>query len=548
MLKASEEVRLVMSQRPARLARFGVFELDTQANELRRRGLRVHLPDQAARVLRLLVLRQGSIVTTEELRRELWQDSLYVDFGHAIHNAMNRVRRALQDSAEHPRYVETVPRRGYRFLAPVEWFSIGEPPGTGPAREQTTAQPGPIPTAVRGVHQTALRPRVLLTGAGILLLLAASLVGAWRTLGPASTSHCTHPNGLRDNRVTMVRAFRGQVLSVCQRGADGGDWVVYRSGGDGRHAMDSGAEDQVVAYAGGDHVEHLEVLPGGVVTVLFHSGWKAFWEIWLSPDGEELKGGGKAQLVYRGTSPVERVAPYGDGMLTVFRGSAVDAADRVYFSPDGRDPGGGGRTRKVYDGPARVDAIQPFRGGVLTALSDPTTGEPRGVFLSPDGEHLGGGGETAAVYLGQARVHSIAVTQCGVLTAFRGRAGRMSRVFLSPDGRRLGGGGGTRLVYGGWGEVEMMVPYRQGVITAFRAPSTGESLGIYFSPDCDHLAGGESTVSLNGGADQVSALAVVDDRILAAFVERSERLKAGRLLELSIGGPPGMEESAGSWR
>ena len=99
---------------------FGVFELDLQAGELRKHGLRVRLQEQPLKVLVMLLERHGDIVTREELQKELWPADTFVDFDHGVNKAINKVRDALGDSAESPRFVETVSRRGYRFLAEVK--------------------------------------------------------------------------------------------------------------------------------------------------------------------------------------------------------------------------------------------------------------------------------------------------------------------------------------------------------------------------------------------------------------------------------------------
>ncbi|HKU25744.1 MAG TPA: winged helix-turn-helix domain-containing protein, partial [Candidatus Sulfotelmatobacter sp.] len=99
--------------------RFGIFELDLRAGELRRQGHKVKLQDQPFQVLTRLLERPGEIVTREELRGRLWPADTFVDFDHSLNAAIRRLRDALGDSAENPRFVETVARRGYRFLAPV---------------------------------------------------------------------------------------------------------------------------------------------------------------------------------------------------------------------------------------------------------------------------------------------------------------------------------------------------------------------------------------------------------------------------------------------
>lgn len=110
-----------MSERPPALLRFGVFELDLESRELRRRGRLVPLPGQPFTVLALLASRPGTLVTRAELCRALWGESVHVDHERGLNFCVNRVRRALGDSARTPRFLETVKQQGYRFLAqPVE--------------------------------------------------------------------------------------------------------------------------------------------------------------------------------------------------------------------------------------------------------------------------------------------------------------------------------------------------------------------------------------------------------------------------------------------
>lgn len=100
--------------------RFGAFEADVSSGELRKHGLKIKLPDQSFQVLVMLLERPRQVLTREELRKKLWPADTFVDFDHGLNNAMNRLREALGDSAEAPRFIETLPRRGYRFIAPVE--------------------------------------------------------------------------------------------------------------------------------------------------------------------------------------------------------------------------------------------------------------------------------------------------------------------------------------------------------------------------------------------------------------------------------------------
>jgi len=100
--------------------RFGLFEADTATGELRRQGIRIKINAQPFQVLCLLLERPGELLTRDEIARDLWPDGTFVDYEHGVNSAINRIREALGDSAANPRFVETLARRGYRFVAPVE--------------------------------------------------------------------------------------------------------------------------------------------------------------------------------------------------------------------------------------------------------------------------------------------------------------------------------------------------------------------------------------------------------------------------------------------
>src|SRR5689334_3520078 len=106
------------SQAPE-VRRFGAFEIDLRSGELRKSGMRLRLSGQPFQILAALVDRPGEVVTREELQSKLWPADTFVDFDHGLNNAVARIREVLDDSPDTPRYVETIPRRGYRFIADV---------------------------------------------------------------------------------------------------------------------------------------------------------------------------------------------------------------------------------------------------------------------------------------------------------------------------------------------------------------------------------------------------------------------------------------------
>src|SRR5271167_4879112 len=112
----------------ARIFRFGLFEADAGRGTLSRGGLRVRLQEQPFRVLIWLLERPGEVITREELRQQLWPEGTYVDFDGSLNVILKKLRAALDDDSDNPRFIETVPRRGYRFIAPVTAGSVAVAP------------------------------------------------------------------------------------------------------------------------------------------------------------------------------------------------------------------------------------------------------------------------------------------------------------------------------------------------------------------------------------------------------------------------------------
>ena len=120
---------------------FGLFELDAQAGELRKRGIRIKIQEQPLQVLGLLIEYPGEVVTREQIQKKLWNGDTFVDFDNAINSAVRKMRTALGDSPENPRFVETVAQRGYRFIAPVKTHPVTLPP----VQEHPRLQTEPLP-------------------------------------------------------------------------------------------------------------------------------------------------------------------------------------------------------------------------------------------------------------------------------------------------------------------------------------------------------------------------------------------------------------------
>jgi len=150
---------------------FGEFEADLRSRELRKKGARVRLPDQAFLVLAILLERPGQLVTREDIRKRLWPSDTFVDFDHGLNNAVNRLRDALEDSATVPRHIETLPRRGYRFIAAINPVPQSQASPVFPETEPQTARITGKPSSQR----TFLRRWIPLTAmvVGLLLVLLA---------------------------------------------------------------------------------------------------------------------------------------------------------------------------------------------------------------------------------------------------------------------------------------------------------------------------------------------------------------------------------------
>ena len=172
----------------ASVIRFGVFELDARSGELRRSGVLLNLQDQPLKVLECLLERPGEIVTREALRQRLWPGDTFVDFEQGVNAAVKRLRETLADSAESPRFVETLPRRGYRFIAPVE-RDDRDRPGLGPSAPDHHAslmgKQAP-PAIVKTPPAGARRWRHGLVAAGAIALVLLT-IAAWQRRAPAET-------------------------------------------------------------------------------------------------------------------------------------------------------------------------------------------------------------------------------------------------------------------------------------------------------------------------------------------------------------------------
>jgi DNA-binding winged helix-turn-helix (wHTH) protein/predicted Zn-dependent protease len=162
---------------PPTVLHFGVFELDLDAGELRKAGSRLRVQKQPFEILRILVQRPGEIVTREELRTEVWSADTFVDFDNSLNTSINKLRDVLGDTSSSPRFIETIPRRGYRFIAPVRGRELPAPPAqvSAPSIPPPPIPPPAIPPAARRTRWKIATPALAL-----LLALIAGLFWYWR--------------------------------------------------------------------------------------------------------------------------------------------------------------------------------------------------------------------------------------------------------------------------------------------------------------------------------------------------------------------------------
>jgi len=153
-----------MNQGPS-VIRFAEYEADLRSGELRRQGHRLKLQDKPFQVLAALLQRPGELVTREELRQSLWAADTFVDFEHGLNTAVNKVREALRDSANNPRFIETLPRRGYRFIGPINNSANSE--AVSPSQAETQSAAADVSTPDKRDLPTAPRP----AARGLLLLI-----------------------------------------------------------------------------------------------------------------------------------------------------------------------------------------------------------------------------------------------------------------------------------------------------------------------------------------------------------------------------------------
>jgi DNA-binding winged helix-turn-helix (wHTH) protein len=256
-----------------RLVRFGVFEIDLRSGELRKSGARLNLQRQPLQVLSVLLEQPGELVTREELRKRLWPDDTFVDFDHGLNAAVKRLRDTLGDSADSPRFIETVPRRGYRFIAPA---SVPDEPA---------ARTG------RGAGRWRVRWAWVIVGVGAAGAVAFAIWGPLKA--PVRESAGANATSARGSTGPVTRLTSGSDLNTEPTVSPDGEWVAYasdrsgeghldiwlqrRSGGDPLRLTRDAADEREPTFSadGGRIAFRSERDGGGIYVMPAHSGGEA---------------------------------------------------------------------------------------------------------------------------------------------------------------------------------------------------------------------------------------------------------------------------------
>src|SRR5882672_174456 len=337
------------------IVRFGLFELDLQARELRKSGLRIKLQDQPFQILASLLERPGEIVTREELQKRLWPADTFVDFDLSLNSAVKKLRQALNDDSDNPRFIETLYRRGYRFIGPVNGAAktngtgLLEPTPQQPQASSSAATPVPPVQAAAVPRRFAVRGKRLLVTGGVFALFAVAMAFRFvpsrpiRVLGYTQVTHDGRLKGgiVTDGQRLYFFKLQDDHFVAAQVSAGGGDTVVvptpFRNVGIGDIAPDGSA----LLLA---NMKTTEAVPA----------------LWSLP----LPAGAPRRL----TDLSPNAATYSpDGTQIVYaRGSAIYLAksDGTY-------------ARQIATANGKVAGLSSSKGGIVT-----------GIRFSPDGQRL----------------------------------------------------------------------------------------------------------------------------------------------------------------
>jgi Tol biopolymer transport system component/DNA-binding winged helix-turn-helix (wHTH) protein len=368
----------------AQIVRFGLFEADLKTGELRRDGSKVPLQGQPFQVCAILLSRSGELVTREELRKQVWPEDTFVDFDHALNTAITKIRLALGDEADNPRFVETLPRRGYRFIAPVV----------------KPRSPEPAPSAPIARLQT-VNAKAMWIFAGATLFALLSGIGIWRfarnraqtALPPIEVVPLSALPGFESDPAFSPDG--NQVAFALAVAENSGIYTVM-VGGDKALRLTSGAGDssptwspdgrRVAFYRDSEHGTAIYAVPalGGTEQKLY-AGSSSLWTSGLnwSPDGNVLAfSEGQADKT-RAWIALLSLAESTTRRLTSPSAQEYDSAPA--FSPDGSTVA---FVRGIVAGVVSDLYVMPVAGGTPKRLTFDNTWIDGSPTWTPDGREI----------------------------------------------------------------------------------------------------------------------------------------------------------------
>lgn len=368
-----------MTRNDSNRARFGPYEVDLHTRELWKYGTRLKLVGQPFEILAMLLSHPGELVTRDEMRSRLWPSDTFVDFNHGLNAAVNKLRDALSDAADAPRYVETLPRRGYRFTAQVEWlpaptsYALPNVPASAEAQSPEEAAPSAATITVGEDQSRSRHASYYVAGATVLtLLLVIGGLVAWRLrIDRASSAHelveRTRPLLSVTNTWNPSFSPDGNFIAFDHEGPEGAGIYVSRVGSDQIQMLSGNSEDCCPVWS-----------PDGR-WIAFSRGRVDEREIYLVAAAGGLQQKREAEKAL-GAKPAAFTADAAPAERKLDTGGVIPRRGEIDWSPDGKSI--------AFSGPSGIYLLSPDKTSVRRVVETPAGAEDWGPQFSPDGQQL----------------------------------------------------------------------------------------------------------------------------------------------------------------